>query len=89
VSVGSAEGIEGWNTLIVRSERGQELVEAARKASVIETDALPNENLHHLKGASLGKRRRALANIRQITGNDDDLLHLELSAETRARLLAS
>ncbi len=88
VSVGSAEGIEGWNTLIVRSERGQELVEEARKAGVIETDALPDENLHHLKGASLGKRRRALANIRQITGNDDDFLYLELSAETRARLLA-
>ena len=54
VSVGAAEGIEGWNTLIVRSERGQELVEAARKAGVIETDALPDESLNHLKGASLG-----------------------------------
>jgi len=88
VSVGAAEGIEGWNTLVLRSERGKELVEAARAAGVIETDALPDENLSHLKGASLGKRRRALANIRRITGSDDDLLYLELSAETRDRLLA-
>jgi coenzyme F420 hydrogenase subunit beta len=88
VSVGAAEGVEGWNTLIVRSERGRELVDAARAAGVIETDALPDENLNHLKGASLGKRRRALANIRQTTGSDDDLLYLELCAETRSRLLA-
>lgn len=88
VSVGSAEGIEGWNTLIVRSERGRELVDAARAAGVLETDALPDANLGHLKGASLGKRRRALANIRQTTGSDDDLLYLELSEDTRGRLLA-
>jgi coenzyme F420 hydrogenase subunit beta len=87
VSVGAAEGIEGWNTLIVRSERGKEIVEAARKASVIETDALPGESLNHLKGASLGKRKRALANVREVTGSDDDLLYLELSPEARKRLL--
>ena len=87
VSVGAAEGIEGWNTVIVRSERGREFVEAARAAGVIEADALPDENLNHLKGASLGKRRRALANIKRITNSDDDLLYLDLSAETRSRLL--
>jgi coenzyme F420 hydrogenase subunit beta len=87
VAVGAAEGIDGWNTLIVRSERGRELVEAARKAGVIETDALPDENLNHLKGASLGKRRRALANIRAMTGSDDDLLYLDLRPKTRERLL--
>ncbi len=88
VSVGSAEGIEGWNTLVVRSARGQEFVGAARKAGVLETGALPEENLNHLKGASIGKRKRALANIRQITGNSDDLLYLQLRAEARGRLLA-
>jgi len=89
VAVGAAEGIEGWNTLIVRSERGRELVEAARAAGVIEAEALPEQNLSHLKGASLGKRRRTLANIRAITGSDDDLLYLELRPETRGRLLDS
>ncbi len=88
VAVGAAEGIDGWNTLIVRSERGRELVEAARAAGVIDADALPEENLSHLKGASLGKRRRALANIRAMSGSDDDLLYLELRPETRERLLA-
>jgi hypothetical protein len=59
-----------------------------RDGGVIETDMLPDENLNHLKGASVGKRRRALANIREITGNDDDLLYVELSVEARRRLLA-
>ncbi len=88
VAVGAAEGIDGWNTLIVRSERGRELVEAAHAAGVIGADALPEENLSHLKGASLGKRRRALTNIRAMTGSDDDLLYLELRPETRQKLLA-
>jgi coenzyme F420 hydrogenase subunit beta len=88
VSVGSAEGIEGWNTLIVRSERGMELVEAARKTGIIETGALPDANLNHLRSASIGKRRRALQSIRRMTGNDDDFGYLQMSAEMRDRLLA-
>jgi coenzyme F420 hydrogenase subunit beta len=87
VAVGAAEGIEGWNTLIVRSARGRELVDAARAAGAIEVRALPEENLSHLKGASLGKRRRALVNIRAMTGSDDDLLYLQLRPETRSKLL--
>ena len=63
-------------------------MEAARAAGAIETEALPEENLGHLKGASLGKRRRALANIRAMTGSDDDLLYLDLRPETRQKLLA-
>ena len=34
------------------------------------------------------RRRGALANIVETTGSDDDLLYLELSGETRSRLLA-
>ena len=88
IAVGAAEGIDGWNTLIVRSERGRELVDAARAAGVLEVDALPPENLDHLKQASLGKRRRGLENIRRTTGSEDDLLYLNLSADTRERLLS-
>jgi len=87
LSIGAAEGIDGWNTLVVRSDRGRELVEAALAAGVIESRPLPDANLDHLKGASLGKRRRALANITQLTGSDDDLLYLEIDAETRRKLL--
>jgi len=87
IAVGAAEGVAGWNTLIVRSDRGHELVEAARAQGVIEADALPQENLNHLKGASLGKRKRALSNIVNLSGSEDDLLYLSLSEDTRRKLL--
>jgi coenzyme F420 hydrogenase subunit beta len=87
IAVGAAEGMEGWNTLIVRSDRGAELIGAAHTAGVIEVDALPDENLDHLKGASLGKRRRAFANIAAMTGSDSDLLYLDISDDLRRRLV--
>ncbi len=88
IAVGAAEGVGGWNTLIVRSDRGGELVEAARARGVIEVDVLPEENLNHLKEASLGKRKRGLSNIVEMSGSEDDLLYLSLSEDTRRKLLA-
>ena len=88
ISVGAAEGVDGWNTLIVRSDRGKQLVDAARAAGVIEVDILPEENLNHLKGASLGKRRRALSNIVTMSGSEDDLIYLSLSGDTRKKMLS-
>jgi coenzyme F420 hydrogenase subunit beta len=88
VSVGAAEGVPGWNTLIVRSERGAELVRMAVESGVIETAALPEENLRHLEEAALGKRKRALRNIVDRTGSSQDLLYLKLSEEALERLLA-
>jgi coenzyme F420 hydrogenase subunit beta len=88
ISVGAAEGVSGWNTLIIRSDRGRELLEAARAGGIIEVDALPQENLAHLKEASLGKRKRGLDNIVQMSGSEEDLLYLSLSAELREKLLS-
>ena len=87
VSVGSAEGADGWNTLIVRSEAGKELVEAAVAGGAIETAALSEEKLEHLKEAALLKKKRALQNIIDRTGSAEDLLYLTMSEKTRERLL--
>jgi len=87
VSVGSAEGVDGWNTLIVRSEAGKELVEAAVAGGALETAALPEEKLKHLEEAALLKKKRALQNIIDRTGSAEDLLYLTMSDETRKRLL--
>jgi coenzyme F420 hydrogenase subunit beta len=65
LSVGSVEDRPGWNTLIVRTERGRELVELALRSGVIEQEPLPEENLAHLRQASLAKRRRALEEMRR------------------------
>jgi coenzyme F420 hydrogenase subunit beta len=87
VSVGSAEGVDGWNTLIVRSNAGVELVEAAVAAGALETAELPEERLAHLEQAALLKKQRALQNIVDRTGSADDLLYLQSSGEALERFL--
>ena len=58
ISVGTVEGMEGWNTVVVRSERGAQLLSRFMDAGHLETRELPAENLAHLKEASLNKRER-------------------------------
>ena len=60
ISVGSVEGEEGWNTVLVRTEKGEELVKRAEAEDVIESRPLPGDKLSHLKEASLLKKRRAI-----------------------------
>jgi coenzyme F420 hydrogenase subunit beta len=77
LSIGAVEGIPGWNTVIVRTAKGQELMEEARRRRAIEVSEIPGENLNHLQDASLLKKRRALENIVKRTGNKENLLYLE------------
>jgi coenzyme F420 hydrogenase subunit beta len=88
ISVGAAEGVQGWNTLIIRSHAGRELVEAARAKGVIETAPLPEQNLAHLKQASLLKKKRGLKKVIEITGSEEDLLYLKLTSEALKGLLS-
>lgn len=60
ISVGSTEYDPGWNTLIVRSARGKELVEAACSAGIIETKLYPSERLPLLREAVRNKKIRVL-----------------------------
>lgn len=60
VSVGMYEGRPGWNTLIARTEIGQDLVEKAISTGYLETETFPNANREHLEKASLNKRERIL-----------------------------
>lgn len=59
VSVGMFEGRFGWNTLIVRSETGLQLVESAVAQGIIEQESFPAENLAYLREAAANKRKRA------------------------------
>ncbi|MCX5862674.1 MAG: Coenzyme F420 hydrogenase/dehydrogenase, beta subunit C-terminal domain [Desulfomonile sp.] len=59
ISVGMYEGREGWNTLIVRTEIGQDLVRGAQERGALEIEAFPKTNLEHLQDASINKRKRA------------------------------
>ena len=60
VSVGMYEGRKGWNTLIVRSERGAQLVDDAVVAGFLETEAMPDEIVTHLSKAAVAKKERSL-----------------------------
>jgi coenzyme F420 hydrogenase subunit beta len=64
VSVGTVEGTAGWNTVVVRTEAGEELLRKAVEKGVVEKAPLPPENLAHLMEASLLKKRRALSALR-------------------------
>jgi coenzyme F420 hydrogenase subunit beta len=76
LSIGAVEGIPGWNTVIVRTAKGQELLEEARRAKVVETAEMPRANLKHLQEASLLKKKRALENMVKRTGSKDNLMYL-------------
>lgn len=60
ISVGTVEGVEGWNTTVIRSDLGERLFKEAETEGVIESLPLPENHLSHLKEASLLKKERAL-----------------------------
>jgi len=69
LSVGSARLPEGWETarswnqVIVRTERGLDLLELARIRGVLEFRAAPAGHLEKLKEASLGKKKAAASRL--------------------------
>lgn len=64
ISAGTVEGIEGWNTIILRSDRGERLFKEAEAEDIVESQPLPEGHLNHLKEASVLKRERAVKEIR-------------------------
>ncbi|MBM3148699.1 MAG: hypothetical protein FJ008_06865 [Chloroflexi bacterium] len=88
VSVGSVEGIEGWDTVVIRTDIGAELVKTAKDKKKLETDKLPLENLAHLKEAALLKKKRALKEIANRSGDEKNLLYVGLSPNSAKKLLA-
>jgi coenzyme F420 hydrogenase subunit beta len=88
ISVGSVEGTEGWNTVIVRTDAGANLVEIAKKKGKLQIDKLPASNLEHLKEAALLKKKRALNEIVKRSGDKNNLLYLGQSPQLTKKLLA-
>lgn len=76
LSVGTVEGLADWNTVIVRTERGEKLIKQAMEVGIIEGRPLPEESLAHLKEASLLKKKRALAGLKELGDLDDGYLKL-------------
>ncbi len=87
ISVGMVEGMDDWNTLIVRTEAGEQLVARAKAEGIIESRILDEARLAHFREASLNKKKRAIAEIVKRTGDEADLLYLVMSDADRANLL--
>jgi len=66
ISVGTVEGEEGWNTVIVRTERGENLLHRAESKGVLETRAYPEDKWTHLKEASILKKQRGLNALKEV-----------------------
>jgi len=82
ISVGAGRSPEGWqaarswNQVIVRSQIGQDLIELARSRGLLEFRDVLEGNLERLKKASMNKKGAAVKNLREKSGNPEDLLYL-------------
>ncbi len=67
------EGRPGWNTLIIRSQKGAELVAQASRKGFLDTEDMPQENLEHLSMAAAEKKERALRTLlrRELVNNEE------------------
>ncbi|MCJ7683961.1 MAG: Coenzyme F420 hydrogenase/dehydrogenase, beta subunit C-terminal domain [Desulfobacteraceae bacterium] len=82
ISVGVLEGHPDMNTLIIRTERGREIVEEAIKEGYLVVADIPKKNLEHLQSAAGNKKRRAVIKGREagIINTGDKSSYLRLSA---------
>lgn len=84
ISVGVLEGRPDMNTLIIRTERGKQLVDEAVKKGFLEIDDMPAANLEHLKTAAANKKRRSLKKSLEEAkiNNEEACSHLRVSQKT-------
>ncbi len=87
ISVGSVEGVEGWNTVIVRTQRGMDIIADAKKMGRLDIKDLPDQSLTHLKEAALNKRARAVQEIVKKTGDKNELMYIDISDNLKQKLL--
>jgi len=64
VSVGVIEGKPDWNTLIIRTQTGDQLVKDACNEGYLKTKPMPAENFKDLCIAAANKKKRALIRAR-------------------------
>ena len=86
LSVGSARSPEGWavdrgwNQVLVRTDKGEALLELARSRGILEFKEVPPENLNKLKAASLGKKNTCMLQLEEVSGRKDDLIYTRREA---------
>jgi coenzyme F420-reducing hydrogenase beta subunit len=85
LAVGSTEYDMAWNTLIVRTDRGQSLLEAALEANILQVKPYPSERLPILREAVQGKKLRVL---RALKAQQPETSYLQLAETDRKAIEA-
>ncbi|MBN2282404.1 MAG: Coenzyme F420 hydrogenase/dehydrogenase, beta subunit C-terminal domain [Deltaproteobacteria bacterium] len=91
ISVGVLEGRTDMNTLIVRTERGQKIVDEAVAEGFLVLEDMPGENLEHLQWAAGNKKKRAFAKAREegmINGAEGTRSYLRVDPATVSDCIA-
>jgi coenzyme F420 hydrogenase subunit beta len=65
ISVGALEGDKSWNTLIIRTKKGLDLIKNAVKDGYLVIEDIPAQNLAQLEKGAVGKKRRAFLKARE------------------------
>ncbi|MCW7075125.1 MAG: Coenzyme F420 hydrogenase/dehydrogenase, beta subunit C-terminal domain [Candidatus Methanospirare jalkutatii] len=86
ISVGGVGSPDGFSTVIVRSERGEELLSDAEEAGFIECSELSAEKIEEVRKNALRKKRRNLKKI-QKKAESLKILNLLVKLEDLERLL--
>ncbi|MEM1657586.1 MAG: Coenzyme F420 hydrogenase/dehydrogenase, beta subunit C-terminal domain [Candidatus Jordarchaeales archaeon] len=63
ISVGSIGSPKGWSTVIVRTEKGEEIFDGAVKEGYITVNPLPSDGMDLLQKLARGKRKRNLETL--------------------------
>jgi coenzyme F420 hydrogenase subunit beta len=91
VSVGMYEGRPGWNTLVIRTQAGSDLVDSAVKDGWLAVEEFPEANEQALSLAALTKKKRSFRNADRhgylSQDGDDCRPALRVPCEVLAKLL--
>jgi len=87
ISVGALEIEPEWNTLIVRSSLGKQLLELAIKGDLV-VDDFPNKEFERLKWASLNKKVRNLMTIKNAVEKEELKPFIDLSKPIYQEILS-
>ncbi len=66
LSVGAFEGRPGWNTLIIRTSKGEALVNTAVEDDYLILDDFPDDNFAHLTAGAGNKKKRGKTNQKNL-----------------------
>jgi len=88
ISVGAFEPALGWNTVLVRSERGKDLLERARSRDLLQVEEYPPEELNRLRQASRNKKARGLSMIKQAADQQRFAPFIDMSQSPYQEIIA-